>query len=41
MALETHEIPALTFWLVTLGASIYVTTILIKKVGDKVSEVFK
>ena len=40
MVLETREIPALIFWIAVLGLSVYVTSKVIKQVGEKVSGVF-
>jgi len=40
MVLETREIPALIFWIAILGLSVYVTSKVIKQVGEEVSKVF-
>ena len=40
MTVTTDEIPALLFWMAVLGLSVYVTTKVIKQVGDKVGDVF-
>jgi len=40
MPLEAREIPALILWVAVLGISVFVTTKLIKQVGEKVGEVF-